>query len=265
MSRPDKHVEVELNFFTRGKLTYLLWGERITVEGGKLAMFWASIPHQIVDFEDLDSYYVVTLPLPWVLDWGLPERIITLLLNGQLLQEVDVFCSYDECLFEQWFRDLNQDSTATCEMLLLEIRARLLRLARNLEQKEKLGESPVGGNTRSTGTYDFSKIESMAKFISQNYTSQIRLADIASAVNLHPDYAAYVFKKTFGITLNHYVIQHRVQHAQRLLVTSNKKVLEIAFESGFNSLSRFNSSFKLLCRCTPREYRNSHRLADDGA
>ena len=264
MNRPDKHAEIELNFFVGGKLTYLLWGERITVEGGKLAVFWASIPHQIVDFEDIESYYVITLPLPWVLDWGLPERIMAQILNGQLLQEIDTSTSYDELLFEQWFRDINQDSTATCEMVLLEIRARLLRLARNLEQHAAFEELPSGCSKRSTGTYDFSKIESMAKFIAQNYTSQIRLSDIAQAVNLHPDYAAYVFKKTFGITLNHFVIQHRVQHAQRLLVTSNKKVLEIAFESGFNSLSRFNSSFKLLCRCTPREYRNSHRLPNDG-
>ena len=264
MNRPDKHAEIELNFFVRGELTYLLWGERITVKGGRLAVFWASIPHQIVNFEGLDSYYVVTLPLPWVLEWGLPERIMTLILNGQLLQEVDASSSYDELLFEQWFRDINQDSTATCEMVLLEIRARLLRLARNLEQKAETAGLPVGHNTRSTGSYDFSKIESMAKFIAQNYTNQIRLSDIARAVNFHPDYAAYVFKKTFGITLNHFLIQHRVQHAQRLLVTSNKKVLEIAFESGFNSLSRFNSSFKLLCRCTPREYRNSHRLAGGG-
>jgi len=264
MNRPDKHAEIELNFFVGGKLTYLLWGERIIVEGGKLAIFWASIPHQIVDFEDLKSYYVVTLPLPWVLDWGLPERIITLILNGKLLQEVNVSSSYDELLFEQWFRDINQASTETYEMVLLEIRARLLRLAWNLEQKTEAAALPVSYSTRTTGTYDFSKIESMAKFIAQNYTDQIRLSDIARAVNLHPDYAAYVFKKTFGITLNHFIIQHRVQHAQRLLVTSNKKIIEIAFESGFNSLSRFNSSFKLLCRCTPREYRNSHRLAGGG-
>ena len=266
MNRPDKHAEIELNFFVHGKLTYLLWGERIVVEGGRLALFWASTPHQIVDFEDLESYYVITLPLPWVLDWGLPERIITLILNGQLIQEVDTSTSYDELLLEQWFRDINQDSTATYEIVLLEIRARLLRLAQNLEQNKTASPALSSGcNTRSTGTFDFSKIENMAKFIVQNYTNQIRLSDIAQAVGLHPDYAAYAFKKTFGITLNHFVIQHRVQHAQRLLVTSNKKVLEIAFESGFNSLSRFNSSFKLLCHCTPREYRNSHRLPDNGS
>ncbi len=262
MNRPDKHSEIELNFFAKGELTYLFWGERITIEGGKLALFWAATPHQIVDYKDLESYFVITLPLPWVLDFDLPERITTLILNGRLIQEVETFTSYDKLLFEHWFQDINQDSTAIHEIVLLEIKARLLRLAKNLEKnKTESGELPSGPTMRPSGSYNFSKIESMAKFIAQNYINKINLSDIAQSVDLHPDYAAYIFKKTFGITLNNFVIQHRVQHAQRLLVTSNKKVLEIALESGFNSLSRFNSSFKQLCHCTPREYRNAHRLS----
>lgn len=261
MSRPDKHAEIELNFFTEGKLTYLFWGERITIEGGKLALFWAATPHQIVDFEGMESYFVITLPLPWVLGLGLPERITSLVLNGQLIQEVEPLTAYDKILFEHWFRDINQDSTATYEIVLLELRARLLRLAMNIEKSAahvKLMDA--GQSSRPSGSYNFSKIDSLAKFIAQNYTNQIGLSDIAQSVGLHPDYAAQIFRKTFGITLNNFVIQHRVQHAQRLLVTSNKKVLDIAFECGFNSLSRFNASFKKLCGCTPREYRSAHRL-----
>ncbi|MCE5184869.1 MAG: helix-turn-helix domain-containing protein [Planctomycetaceae bacterium] len=262
MNRPDKHAEIELNFFSRGKLTYLFWGERVTVEGGKLALFWAATPHQIVDFEGLDSYFVVTLPLPWVLNWDLPESFTTPILNGRLIQEVEALGPYDEHLFEHWHRDINQNSTAIHEMVLLEVRARLARLSRNLEQNKAAAAGASSAHTaRSVGSRDYSKIESMARFIAQNYSDQICLSDIASAVGLHPDYAAYAFKKTFGVTLNNFVIQHRVQHAQRLLVISSKKILEIAFDSGFNSLSRFNTSFKLLCHCTPREYRNSHRLS----
>ena len=67
MPRPDKHTEVELNYLERGRLTYLFWGERISVEGGRPALFWATTPHQIVEYEDVTSYMVVTLPLPWLL------------------------------------------------------------------------------------------------------------------------------------------------------------------------------------------------------
>ena len=259
MKRPDKHAEIEINYFSKGRLTYLLGGERITVDGGKPALFWAATPHQIVNFEDLDSYYVITLPLPWVLDFDLPENFTTQILNGHLLQGRDDLTAYDTILFENWFNDTSQDASIN-GIVLLEIRARLQRLARNLELNNINPQSArAGRNTRPSGNYNYSKIEGMAKFIAQNYTEQICLSDIAQSVGLHPDYATNAFKKTFGVTLNNYVIQHRIQHAQRLLVTSNKKILEIALESGFNSLSRFNTSFKQLCHCTPREYRYSHR------
>lgn len=262
MERPDRHYEIELNYLKKGRLTYLFWGERMSIHAGSLALFWAAVPHQIVDFVDLDSYFVITLPLPWILNWNLPEKCINKILNGQILQasEMSAFI-YDEYLFEQWFLDINQSSTSMHEIVLLEIKARLLRLAKNLENS-RATTTPILSNqsARHVGTQDLGKIESMAKFIAQNYVEPLRLSHVAEAVGLHPDYAAYIFKKTFGITINNFIIQHRVQHAQRLLVTSNKKIIEIAFESGFNSLSRFNKSFKELCLCTPRKYRKSHQL-----
>jgi AraC family transcriptional regulator, melibiose operon regulatory protein len=261
MKRPDKHNEIELNYFDRGRLTYLFWGERLIIEGGRPALFWAATPHQIVDFEDIDSYLVITLPLPWVLNWNLPEALITQVLNGRLIQEEKCPDGYpDHHIFEQWHRDINLQSGYCHEFVLLEIKARLLRLAANLIASNALTTGASHDRTKPVGAQNVSKIESMAKFIAQNYTNQICAADIASKVGLHPDYAADLFHKTFGITLNNFVIQYRVQHAQRMLVTTNGKILDIAFQSGFNSLSRFNASFKQLCGCTPREYRIAHQL-----
>lgn len=51
MPRPDRHNEVEMNFLTSRSLSYLLGGRRTTVESDRLAVFWAAIPHQIVEFD----------------------------------------------------------------------------------------------------------------------------------------------------------------------------------------------------------------------
>ncbi|HOL31365.1 MAG TPA: helix-turn-helix domain-containing protein [Anaerohalosphaeraceae bacterium] len=262
MYRPDKHNEIELNYCDQGQLTYLFWGERVTVEGGRPAVFWAATPHQIVDYEDIDSYFVITLPLPWVLSWDLPSPFITQLLNGQLLQEnQQLSAGYpDRQIFEQWYQDMTHHSEHCHEIVLLEIKARLLRLAANLIASNAFASGTSNSSSKPVGTQSVSKIECIAKFIAQNYTKNICTADIAKEVKLHPDYAADLFRKTFGVTLNHFITQYRVQHAQRMLVTTNNKILDIAYESGFNSLSRFNASFKQLCGCTPREYRAAHQL-----
>jgi len=40
------------------------------------------------------------------------------------------------------------------------------------------------------------------------------------------------------------------------------KVVDVAFDSGFNSISRFNEAFRRACGCSPRQYRLHHELAE---
>ena len=46
---------------------------------------------------------------------------------------------------------------------------------------------------------------------------------------------------------------------QTVLVTSDEKMLAVAADAGFNSLSRFNAAFKELCGLTPRQFRKTHQ------
>jgi len=56
-----------------------------------------------------------------------------------------------------------------------------------------------------------------------------------------------------------YVTRLRVSRAQQLLATSDDKVVDVALNSGFNSLSRFNDVFKKACGSSPRAYRERCR------
>jgi AraC-like DNA-binding protein len=79
-------------------------------------------------------------------------------------------------------------------------------------------------------------------------------------MGLNPNYTSGLFQKTFGTTISAFITEHRISHAQRLLITTDSKILEIALASGFNTLSRFNRAFLERCGCTPREYRQNHRI-----
>jgi AraC-like DNA-binding protein len=104
----------------------------------------------------------------------------------------------------------------------------------------------------------------MACFIAQRYTEKVTVQDIAEHVQLHPNYAMNLFQRTFGTTLINYLTQHRVSHAQRLLATSDESIADVAFNSGFNSISRFNDAFRRACGCSPRDYRRTH-YTNEGA
>lgn len=257
MPRPDRHDEIEINFLNRGTLTYLIGGERVTVQPRRVTAFWAAVPHQIVAFDDLNFYYVVTVPFGWVLQWGLPEPLLSNLTQGQIVADASSARAFmDSQLFEQWYEDVQTDSDVDRDIVVLELRARLIRLAQSIQPKN---ESPVtdADTARERPQTNFEKAEAMACFVARNYTSRIQVKDIAQCVDLHPDYAATLFRKTFGTTLNVLITRHRIAHAQRSLVTSDERIVEIAQDSGFDSLSRFNRAFKQLAGMTPRQYRKT--------
>lgn len=64
-----------------------------------------------------------------------------------------------------------------------------------------------------------------------------------------------LFKKTMGKSFSDYLTQIRVREAERLLLTTDKSVTEIALEVGFSSSSHFISRFGVLRNITPRQFR----------
>jgi len=259
MPRADRHNELELNLLDAGSLTYLLGGRRATLRPRRLSAFWAATPHQILASRDVTFYYVVTVPLAWVLGWGLPEPLVQRLLSGALVEEPEAStAALDMARFAQWHEDLSSGGERREEAVLLELKARLLRLAAATHGRSRHESAPRA--LASAGGGAPTSVERMATFVARHYRDPVGLEEVAREVRLHPDYASALFRKAFGVTPTRFILQHRVSHAQRMLVTSDAKILAVAMEAGFGSLSRFNAAFRRLCGCAPRQYRSLHRL-----
>jgi AraC-like DNA-binding protein len=255
MARPDRHNEVELNLLRTGSVTYLLGGRKVNIPALQLSAFWAAFPHQIIDYEDTTEYFVVTLPLAWFLQCKLPDELVQALLRGEVISErVSARADTDVGLLSRWEEDFRETSEQLRKATLLELEARLLRLA----VSSAVSRGPVKSH-RALSQSGLSKVEQMACYIARNYTRPLSVEGIGASVDLHPNYAMSLFKKTFGTTLVDYVTQHRVSHAQRLLATTDDKIVDIALASGFTSTSRFNAAFLEECGCSPREYRRQHK------
>lgn len=66
-------------------------------------------------------------------------------------------------------------------------------------------------------------------------------------------------RREYGVSPVALAQTHRLLLAKQLLTDTNLKVTEIAFASGFGSLSRFNHSFRSRYRLNPSQLRNGHR------
>jgi len=257
MDRPDHHHEIEINYLYQGWITYLFGGRKVKVAGGRLIAFWAAIPHQILEYENTPDYFVATIPLAWFLQCKLPGWMLHRLLNGEVLAEPGEDSSdFDSQTFARWVEDLKDPSEGMEPVVMLEMQARLLRMALALQKKP---EACLHIQPLRLGEGGLSLVEQMACFVAQHYQEKLKVEDIATCVGLHPNYAMTLFQKTFGTTLIDCLTQHRISHAQRLLATTDDKIVSVALESGFASLSRFNEVFQQRCGCTPREFRNLNR------
>ena len=247
MPRPDRHNEVEINLLTSGSLSYLLGGRRTTIEADRLAVFWAAIPHQIVEFEGDSPYFVVTLPLSDFLRIGLEPNFVSRVMHGELVIDSKTD-ETDRLKFQQWERELRKSNRTDERAARLEVEARMLRFARVGPKRATAKHSPR-----------LSRADQLACYIAQNYQQPLTSTSIAEANGVHPNYAMNLFRKTFGTTMNHFITEHRISHAQRLLATGEETILDVAFAAGFQSLSRFNEAFKAACGCSPRDYRKAHQ------
>lgn len=239
-----------MNLLPSGSLTYLLGGRRITVPAGRLTLFWAAIPHQILKWETRNPYYVATLPLAWFLGCGFPDCFAHPILAGEIVSDPHSTPA-DEVKFREWVTDLHSGSVIKEQAAQMEIQARLLRLAVALPARNPAKARPPDPQ--------LSRADQLACYIARHYEEPLTASQIAAAVGLHPNYAMSLFRRAFGTTMTDFLTKHRVSHAQRLLLTTDEPIIEIAANAGFQSLSRFNEVFKRNCDCAPRAYRRTHR------
>ena len=94
-------------------------------------------------------------------------------------------------------------------------------------------------------------------FIAEHADEELSLAAVAKVVNMSATYFCEKFKEASGINFVEFVARTRVEKARNLLLNPNRRVSEVAFEVGFQSLSQFNRAFKKTAGQSPREYRVS--------
>jgi len=101
-------------------------------------------------------------------------------------------------------------------------------------------------------------VSNAKRYIRDRYHERISLDEAARAVNASTRHFCKIFKQATGITFTDYLARVRVEKAKHLLRNPNLRVSEVAFETGFESISQFNRSFKRIVKRTPTEYRDAN-------
>ena len=255
-----RHDDVEVNVVLHGQLHYLFGGQPLTLREGEIAVFWAAQPHGLIDSRTGDMCWL-HVPFSMFLGWGLPEVQTAPLLSAQpQITHAPDLAQRIAHMAERWDHEVGGPEPGTTtgiadeseQIALLEIQAAVRRILRASSRPHPQASR---GDAGSVPAARLGQVSAMAQYVRDNYSAPITVADIAAAVHLTPSHAMTVFRRTAGVTLGSYVTMCRVAEAQRLLLTTSMKTMEIAEAAGFGSLSSFYEHVTAACGMTPREYR----------
>ena len=245
------HNEIELTWLERGTMWYLYGGKSVKIHEGQLTVFWAAIAHTIWNQHQTDRCYWINLPLEWVISWQLPTTTIGYLLQGGIIREPNsTRITEDRSHMKQWYRDIClEDNNDNRQIALLEIQARLRRLAGHAQ----LPDMPA--RMMDTSTEHYIMMTRLIRYIDHHLNERLSADQIAYQAGMNQATIRKLFKKYLGVSLQQYMLEQRVNRARRLLATTDQRVLDIAYESGFSTVSHFYDAFQRYTGRSPGTYR----------
>ncbi len=133
------------------------------------------------------------------------------------------------------------------------------RLIQLLECLQKIANSNLYKIITKDFTDDSNKvnpaIEKIIDFSFRNYLNPISLKDVAAIADMSIPTFCRFFKKNIKKPYFDFLQDIRISHACKLLTNTNKPIMDICYESGYNSWAHFSKQFKQTKQMTPSAYR----------
>ena len=103
-------------------------------------------------------------------------------------------------------------------------------------------------------------IEMVIDYIENNLDGKIDLETVANEIHYSKYHLHRMFTSTVGMTIHDYVQRRQLTEAAKLLVFSEKSIIEIAFICGYESQQAFSGVFKSMYKIPPAEYRDNREF-----
>ncbi len=121
-------------------------------------------------------------------------------------------------------------------------------------------DSSISGQQEDGTGSSGSIIEKAKKLIYDNYANpDFSLSAAAEKLFLNPSYLSRIFKEATGSNFSYFTNNVKVEKAKQLLDSTDKDILEISFEVGYNNQQYFSKIFKDFTGAAPNSYRQRKR------
>lgn len=128
--------------------------------------------------------------------------------------------------------------------------AKSLSLTEQINEKYQRSALDKSHSKRIAG-----KLEQLMESQTVYLDPDLSLGKLSKLTGISPNYISQTLNETLEQSFFDYVNNWRIQHAQKLLTETQKSILDIALEVGFNARSSFYKAFKQITQQTPSEFR----------
>lgn len=243
MRRMHWHGHIEANWLERARMAYDIGGREVVVPEGRLALFWASVPHRAASITPLGPgplLHNVYMPLDDVLLMPGIDRVRARLLAGEVLALDPEAC--DDRTVRRWRRDAASPDPGMRSLAIAEFHGALRRAEIGGAFVTLGPDAPdvAGGRRGVTMTH----VVTMLRTVIDRLDQPLTVAEIAAPTGLNPNYASNLFASAMRVPLKSFVVRLRLSRAEALLMETDASVQAIAFASGFGSVAQFYAAFR---------------------
>lgn len=242
------HPEVEICYTLESRGRRFVGNQISTYEEGDLVLFGSNLPHGFTT--DLACRQVVIQMMPDFLGKAFvdaPELYPVRSLFDRSLRGLEVRGPSKRRAVGLIERLLDEHGMPQL-LLLLEL---LYALAETDDAEALCPEDYV----IEVGEEHFGRMKVVYDHVLEHYQSDVRVGDVAAKLNLSESAFYKFIKRSTKKTYTQIVNEFRIHHACRLLMSTNRPIQAVCFDSGYNNVSYFNRKFKAIMQRSPREFR----------
>ncbi|NET31389.1 MAG: AraC family transcriptional regulator [Cyanothece sp. SIO1E1] len=100
----------------------------------------------------------------------------------------------------------------------------------------------------------------IARYIRQNLYSPISVMELSKQANMSKSKFFNLFKDSFGMTPNEFIIREKIEEAKKIILRYPKKsITAVAYDLGYSDTSYFCKQFKHLIGSSPNTFRKNNQ------
>lgn len=227
------HKHYELVYVLSGAVTCTIWDRTELLPAGSFALFLSGEVHALSSMEHSRCWIGVFS--------GEFVHAFTLQVEG-CYGSVSRFCCC-ESIHNYLLKNLIHENQP--ERLILKS-CLYAALSEYLHQTKLVPQSGQG----------FQLLNKIYNYVEENYKESVTLQDISRTLGYNYSYLSRYFARNFNMPFKSFLNSYRLEQAKQMLLETDEPVINIALETGFQSLRNFNHFFQRTLNTTPTEFRH---------